>query len=171
MTESLLGILAGDFSYSLAAGAGVHLSFYKKQLLSETVGDASLQQEWVMLVEDVYYTSGGGVERRDLTGALQSLFFAHSLEETEEHTPTHVRVHLTVGEDKHKFAHMALVSLLNLQAPAGASIDWRAVAGKPTPLPGIDAYSNIVQEGMRQGVVTHIFHVEPQTKPAFINGT
>lgn len=125
-----------------------------------------------MVIDDVYFTTDGGIERRDITDAVKSLFFAHSLEETEEHTPTHVRMHFTVGEDRNKFAHMALVSLLNWQAPTGtSSIDWRSVAAKPAPLPGIDDYAKVVHEAMHQGIVTHIFNIEPRTKPGFIIGT
>jgi Holliday junction resolvase len=169
MSESLLGILAGDFSYTVAKGVGIHISMKKEELLSESVDGESTEQDWRMIIDDTFHTDANGKTRRDLAPAIQSLLLAHDLESSEEHTDTHIFQHFTVGEDRNKFAHMALAGLLNWQTPAGATLDWRSVIAKPTPLEGIDDFANTVHEAMREQIVTHVFHIQPHTKPIFLD--
>lgn len=171
MGESLLGVLAGDFSYTVAKGAGVYISMRKEELLSESVDGVGTEQQWKMIIDDVFHTDGTGRQRRDLGAGVQSLLFAHHLEQSEEHTATHVHQRFTVGEDGNKFAHMALVGLLNWQTPIGAQLNWRSVVAKRKPLAGIDDFTNAVKESLREKVVTHIFHIQPRTMPSFLNAT
>ncbi|MCF7816562.1 MAG: hypothetical protein K9M54_01670 [Kiritimatiellales bacterium] len=167
MAEGLLGILAGDFSYSLAKGAGLHIRMRKDELISELQGC----QKWKAVIDDTYHTDGSGQERRDLSPAVQSLFFAHTLEESEIHSATHVHMHFTIGEDKNKFAHMSLVRLLNWQEPTDRSVDWRSVATRPVTIPGVTDFEKSAEEAMREKLVTHIFHFKPQTIPRFLDAT
>jgi hypothetical protein len=51
LSEGLLGVLAGDFSYCVAKGAGVHIGMKKEELLSEAVNGKSIEQEWKMIIE------------------------------------------------------------------------------------------------------------------------
>jgi len=169
--EGLLGVLAGDFSYAMAEGAGLHIRFLKKELLPKRSAESPRHEEWMTVIDDVYYTVKGGAVRRDLSPPVQSLFYAHNLNETQNHTSTHIQMHFTVGDDKSKFAHMALVGLLNWRIPIDGSIDWRAVAARPTALPGIDDFSKLVSEAISVGVVTHALHIQPRTKPLFMPPT
>ena len=169
MREGLLGVLAGDFSYSLAQGSGIHLQLHKEQLISESKEGTTLEQQWIMRFEDVYYTDGTGTKRRDLAKEIESLFLAHELEDSEDHTDTHVTMHFTVGEDRNKFAHMSLVGLLDWHAPSVEGINWRTVATRPKAVPGIDDFAKSVSDALQEKVVTHIFHVLPQTRPSFLN--
>lgn len=169
MSEGLLGVLAGDFSYSLAHGSGIHLQLHKEQLISESKEGNTVEQQWQMRFDDVYYTDGTGTKRRDLTKGIEALFLAHELESSEDHTDTHVTMRFTVGEDRNKFAHMSLVGLLDWQAPTGEGINWRAAATRPKAVPGIDDFAKSVNDALQQKVVTHIFHMLPQTHPPFLN--
>lgn len=171
MGENLLGVLAGDFSYTIAKGVGIHISIKKEELLSESVNGESTEQEWRMIIDDTFHTDGNGKTRRDLAPAVQSLLLAHDLDSSEEHTATHIYQHFMVGEDRSKFAHMALVGFLNWQTPTGATLNWRSVVTKPTPIDGIDDFENTIKEAMREQIVTHAFHIQPQTKPAFLDAT
>lgn len=169
ISEGLLGVLAGDFSYSLAKGSGIHLQMHKEQLISESKVGTTVEQQWQMRFDDVYYTDGTGMKRRDLAKEIEALFLAHELERSEEHTPTHVTVHFTVGEDNNKLAHMSLVSLLDWHTPTGEGINWRTIATRPKAVPGIDDFTKSVSDALKEKVVTHIFHMLPQTHPQFLS--
>jgi len=168
MSESLLSILAGDFSYTLPRGAGVHLRMKKQELVSTVKNENEIHQEWRMVVDDVYHSDREGHERRDLSTDVQTLFFVNNLVETQEHTPTHVHWHFTVEDDENKFAHMALSGLLNWYIGSGESLNWREVVGRTTPVPGVRDFSETVQRALDDGVVNYIFHFQPQTTPPFL---
>lgn len=169
ISEGLLGVLAGDFSYSLAKGTGVHFQLHKEKLIFESNVGATVEQQWQMRFDDIYYTDGEGTKRRDLSKEIEALFLVHDLESSEGHTDTHITMHFTIGEDKDKFAHMSLVGLLDWQAPTGEGINWRAVATRPKAVPGIDDFAKSIEDALQEKVVTHIFHMLPQTRPSFLN--
>jgi hypothetical protein len=168
ISESLLGILAGDFSYTLPRGTGVHLRFRKDELISSTEDGSSVQEEWKMTIDDVYYTDRDGKERRDLDPVIETLFYVNALEESQEHTPTHIFQHFIVGEDENKFAHMALVALLNWYASSDEAVNWREVVFRQTPIPAVSDFAKTVERALHEGVVRYIFHVRPQTTPPFM---
>lgn len=168
MTESLLGILAGDFCYTLPRGTGLHLRFRKDEIISTTRDGDEVHEEWKMTIDDVYYTDRDGKQRRDLQPEIQALFYVNSLEERQEHTPTHIYWHFTVEDDENKFAHMALVGLLNWYASSGESLNWREVVALQAPVPAVGNFAETAALALREGVVRYIFHVQPQTTPAFM---
>ena len=73
MRENLLGILAGDFSYSLSIGSGVHLRFRKDELLSETRDGEGVEQQWKMTCDDVSFTDGAARVRKDFDAHIRRL--------------------------------------------------------------------------------------------------
>lgn len=168
LSEGLLGVLAGDFTYSLAKGAGVHLQMRKEKLISKKKSEGSIEEQWQVRFDDVYFTDGLGNKRRTLPGQIESLFHAHNLDDFEEHTETHMTMHFTVGEDQNKFAHMSLVGLLNWQAPVGEDINWRSVAINPQAFTHITDFTSTIDDALREKIVTHVLHLQPATKPSFL---
>ncbi|MBK7674384.1 MAG: restriction endonuclease [Candidatus Accumulibacter sp.] len=169
MSESLLSTLAGDFSYTLPRGTGLHLRMKKEELLSSVRSGSEIHEEWRMVIDDVHHTDRNGKQRLDLSADVQALFFVNKLEESQEHTPTHVHWHFTVDDDENKFAHMALSGLLNWYLGRGESLNWREVVGRGTPVPGVNNFSETVKRALYEGVVKYIFHLQPQTLPPFLN--
>ncbi len=169
LSESLLSTLAGDFSYTLPRGTGLHLRMKKDELISSTEDGTEIHEEWRMIVDDVYHTDRDGKQRRDLSADVQTLFFVNNLEEAQEHTPTHVQWHFTVEDDENKFAHMALSGLLNWYLSNGESLNWREVVGRGTAVPGLNNFSETVKRALDEGVVKYIFHIQPQTAPPFLS--
>jgi Holliday junction resolvase len=168
LSESLLGVLAGDFTYTLPRGTGLHLRMRKDELLSTTRNDSEIHEEWRMVVDDTYHTDRDGTERRDIEPDIQALFFVNSLEERQEHTPTHILWHFTVDDDENKFAHMALSGLLNWYLGSGDSLNWREVVARHTPVPGVNDFAGTVERALHQKIVKYILHVQPQTIPPFL---
>ncbi len=169
LSESLLSALAGDFSYTLPRGTGLHLRLRKEELTSSTRRESEIREEWRMVVDDVYYTDRDGKQRRDLSPDIQALFFVNSLEESQEHTASHVNWHFTVDDDENKFAHMALVGLLDWYTGTGETLNWREVVKRTTPVPGVADFAETVKRALDEGVVKSIFHLKPQTLPLFLS--
>jgi Holliday junction resolvase len=169
LSESLLSTLAGDFSYTLPRGTGLHLRMKKEELLSSTRSGSEVHEEWKMVIDDVYHTDRDGNQRRDLSTDVQTLFFVNNLDESQQHSDTHVHWHFTVQEDENKFAHMALTGLLNWYLGNGESLNWREVVGRGNPVPGMNNFSETVKRALDEGVVKYIFHLQPQTTPPFLS--
>jgi Holliday junction resolvase len=169
LSESLLSTLAGDFSYTLPRGTGLHLRMKKDELMSTAKSGSEIHEEWRMVIDDVFHTDREGNQRRDLSADVQTLYFVNNLEESQDHTPTHVHWNFTVEDDENKFAHMALSGLLNWYLASGESLNWREVVGRGTPVPGLNNFSETVKRALDEGVVKYIFHLEPQTLPPFLS--
>lgn len=168
LSENLLSCLAGDFSYTLPRGAGLHLRMKKEELLSSDRSGSEINEEWRMVIDDVYFTDRDGNLRRNLSADVQTLFFVNDLEATQDHTASHVHWHFTVEDDENKFAHMALSGLLNWYLGSGESLNWREVVGRGTPVPGVNNFSETVKRALDEGVVKYIFHIQPKTSPPFL---
>lgn len=168
MKENLLGVLAGDFSYSLCVGSGLHLRFKKDELIAETPTDNGVEQRWKMTCDDVFYTDGTGQVRRDFETPIQALFLSWPLELEETHVPTHITMSHVARGNQALFAHMALVRLLDWQLPSGDSINWRGLLSKSPVLKGIDDFTPAINSALEQKVVHHVFHQDPVTVPTFL---
>lgn len=169
MSENLLGVLAGDFSYTLPRGAGLHLRMRKEKLLSSVRTGPEVHEEWHMVIDDALHIDRDGNKRRDLSAEVQTLFFVNDLEEEQEHTPSHVHWRFTVQDDENKFAHMALVRLLHWYSSGDKPLNWREVVTRSAPVPGMTDFGATVDRALREGVVKYIFRIEPQTKPTFLS--
>ena len=84
-------MLAGDFSYTVEAGSGVHVSCKKNQVVKSESDDEV--QRWDVVIDDVYYTNGNGETVRGLSPIAQSIFYSWTLEETVEDLGTHFLIH------------------------------------------------------------------------------
>lgn len=169
--ENLLGLLAGDFSYSLSLGSGVHLRFRKDELISEVDKDGVIEQQWKMTCDDVSFTDGAGEARRDLDPQTQALFLSWPLEQEEAHSPTHVTMSYVARSDQELFAHMALVRLLDWQLPADDKLNWRTLLGQSPVLHGVADFTEAIKAALRQKIVHHVIHQVPATTPAFLGAS
>lgn len=173
MSENLLGTLAGDFSYSLCVGAGLHLRFRKEELLQTEKTEDGSTEEWKMVCDDVYFTDGRLQVVRDLPCDVQALFLTWDLQKKEEHSPTHITMSY-VAENEHEtavFAHMALVRILNWHLPSGDKIDWRGLLSQSRILHGVEDFATAIREALQLGVVHNVLHQVPRTQAAFLMET
>lgn len=173
MTENLLGALAGDFSYSLSVGVGLHLRFRKEELLKTEKADDGFTEEWKMVCDNVYFTDDRSQVVRDLPADVQALFLTWDLQQKEEHSPTHITMSF-VAENAHEtalFAHMALVRLLDWHLPAGDKIDWRGLLSQSRILLGLEDFAKAIRDALRLGLVHHVLHQVPRTPAAFLSAT
>lgn len=169
MQQNLLGALVGDVAYKLGAGAGLHLRFRKDKLLStETVDPSHEVQQWEMTIDEVTFTDYEGTAPKNLDPDVQSLFTAWDLEQTEEHSDTHVHMHFVAGPEGMQFAHTALVKLLNWESRDEGRPHWRPLLRKEQITSNVADFSAALHKAFQQKVVSHIFHLQPQTLPDFL---
>jgi Holliday junction resolvase len=166
--ENLLGVLAGDFSYSLHPNSGLHLRIRKDELLETTPSDTGYREQWIMTIEDAYFTDGKGEETHNLPSEVQALIFSWDLETKEEHSASRIVMSFVVPEHMQFFAHMALVNLLNFQTPTGQSLNWRMLLSKSNIVKGIDDFAAAVRCAMDYNVVRTVLHQHPRTQPDFL---
>lgn len=168
MKENLLGVLAGDFAYSLHPQSGVHIQCRKEELVEKTPTENGYTEQWRMVIDDVYFTDGQERILRDLEAPVSSLFLSWNLEEKETHSDTHIVKSFVVSEHSMLFAHMALVRLLEFHLPGDQVIKWRGLLGKSQMLAGIQNFGDAVKVAMDRGIVRTILHQLPQTHPIFL---
>lgn len=168
MQENLLGSLAGDVAYKIGAGAGIHLRFQKDKLVEREETDDGFTEQWMMTIDDVAFTDYEGNRRADLDGEVQSLFSTWDLEEVEEHDDSHIHMRFVAGEEGMQFAHTALVHLLNWESPHDCRPHWRGLLRKEQVTANVANFSAALESAFRQKVVSHVFHLQPQTMPAFL---
>lgn len=170
LKENLLGILAGDFNYTLKAGTGFHVYCRKDKILKEkSISPEEINQYLKVTIVDTFYTDGDGKKRKDLPQAVDSLIMAHTLMDRVEDTETHITLQFVINKDESLFAHMALVRLLSWQTPQDQQINWRSLIRKAQPLFGIKNFRTTVDEAMKEGLVKYILEQQPVTMPKFIS--
>ncbi|MDQ1920125.1 restriction endonuclease [Massilia pseudoviolaceinigra] len=166
--ENLLGMLAGDVGYMIGPTAGVHLRFRKDKLVETDETEGGRTEQWSGVIDTVTFTDYEGNHRTDLTSEVQSLFTAWDLETKEVHTDTHIQLRFVAGNEGMQFAHSSLVRLLNWESPNDTRPHWRGLLRKDQVTASISNFSAALQLAYRQKVVSHIFYLEPHTRPAFL---
>ncbi|ATQ70743.1 restriction endonuclease (plasmid) [Methylosinus trichosporium OB3b] len=161
MRQSLLGVLAGDCVFKLAPGAGVHFEMSKDALEQVEETDTRKVETWRMHIAKVGFTKGGGLPAANLHPETRQLLVAWDLEVHDDHHPDHIDRHFVVGDEGMQFAHMALVQLLAWERGADRAQDWRQILRAPEITKTIVSFSAALDRALAEGVVSHIFHLQP----------
>lgn len=167
MCENLLGLLAGDFSYRIGQGAGIHLRIDKENLLSEESQGEVIQQTWQMRIGEVAFTDRDGKRIDPPSSDTQSLFEIWDLEEEKRDYPDFVHVSFTAPAEGMQFAHMSLVRLLNTRTAEDEKLSWRRVA-KRHKITSIENFRKAIDVAMAEKVVQFILNQVPHTRPDFV---
>jgi hypothetical protein len=162
LCETLLGLLAGDFSFSFRPGAGAYLKIRK---LKET------ENGFEGVIEETYFLNANG-ERHTGRDGLFQLFAcsdneAAAVQENETHA---VQSYIIQSNGLAQFAHQSLVNLLDLFRGGREPIVWRQVLLKEQ-LPSIaTSLQRAVQSARDAGFIQCIIHGRPRTAPGFLQG-
>jgi len=168
LCNSLLGMLAGDFSYTVKSGAGIHISCKKQRFVESEQGGEP--QHWEVVIDDVYYTNGKSDTVRDLSPIAQSIFYSWSLEESQEDIGSHILIHSVAKDTSALFAHMAITRLLKFKLPIGEeNIHWRSFVSGKDSVSEFKEFRSGVLENMRHGIVSYVLDPQPQNVPDFLN--
>lgn len=171
LQNNLLGIIAGDFSYSLGVGSGVHISAKKQQLVkSSTDETGDITESWQMIVDDVSFSTYDGQSLKNLTPIAQQVFLSWDLVEESTYTESNVVLHCTCKEQSIQFAHMALTRLLNFHTLIqDTGIQWRTIlGGSSNAMSSIANFRSGIVENMEKKIVHHIIDQIPNNIPDFL---
>ena len=167
LQENLLGVLAGDFSYQLGEGVGIHIRFRKTELL-ETSSLENRTEEWATVIDDVYYTNNKDERIGAPDARIQAAVMIADLEENTEVTETHIFQHYNAPKDTGLFAHAALVRMLRFRTAEDGKIHWRSHLKDASALKSISGFKETVTQGIEAGLVRYVFTLQPKRKPEFI---
>ncbi len=167
--ENLLGLLSGDFSYSLRLGCGIHFRQRKIKMLSQSQSDEGLVEEWQTVIDDVYFTDGTSKRINELDPDIQMILMIADLEVRDEIDNEYITKHFTVTEELGLFAHMALVRLLQFRSAGDQPLNWRQHLKNSKVLSDISEFRTAVEKAMKQGFVPLILNPRPASKPDFLN--
>ncbi|WP_020046801.1 hypothetical protein [Rhizobium leguminosarum] len=168
--HNLLCSLVGDVAYRIGAGAGLHLTFRKEKLVETVNNDDGFTETWMMRFEQFRCTDYNGNLIVDPENEIQSLFQTWDLNETQEHSLTHIVNSFVAHEDDGiQFAHTALVKLLAWETPDGETTNWRHLARKERVIRSIDNFRDALKLGLKRKVVFHILDIQPPEVPDFLS--
>jgi Holliday junction resolvase len=160
MRESLMGCLAGDFSFSFEPGIGFHLRIRKLDWK-----EGKLEGR----IEEAYFTTADGQKRESSRGLVQ-LFMCVGQEIKMVETDSHILQSYIVDGQNSQFAHRAIVALLG-DAGDGAKGEWRQVLLKEKlPLRDMGP-REAVQLAITAGFVGVLLDIHPHSWPAFLPST
>ncbi|MEX4004914.1 restriction endonuclease [Paraburkholderia sp. EG285A] len=168
-SQNLLGMLAGDVAYTIGKGAGMHLRFRKDKLISREETADGWSEQWQMTFDDLAFTDYFGERIADLDNGAQALFTAWDLEDSEEHTESHIYQHFVADSDAMQFAHHALVRLLNWESRDEDRPHWRALLRKEQVVANVANFEAALQSAFRNKIVSHVFHIRPHDIPDFLS--
>jgi Holliday junction resolvase len=159
MKQNLLGILAGDFSFSFRPGTGMHMRMRK--LKETTAGFESV-------IEEAYFSNADG-HRLGAVGGVLQFFLCIDQEPSVVETDTEVLQSFVIPTDEQaEFAHRAMVTMLGAFTEEQQVFSWRQVLTQ-NQLPHLSggprqAAKNALDAGFLQLIV----HPRPQTIPEFL---
>jgi hypothetical protein len=158
MRESLMGLLAGDFSFSFEPGVGFNLRICK-------TGDWTQDGPKQGVIEKAYFTRSDGAEQKAPKGLLQ-LFLCVDQDARTTENETHIMQSYVIG-DQSQFAHRALVALLGEFGKEGKG-EWRKVL-LSNKLPLLDmGPREAVRQAQEAGFIRLVFDLQPNSHPGFI---
>jgi Holliday junction resolvase len=157
--ETLLGLLAGDFSFSFRAGVGLHLNIRKLKMK---------ENGFEGRIEDCYILGPEGTKSYG-EGGLWLLFTCLDQESLLKETDTHALQSFIVQADSPaEFAHRGLVTLLQTFHQPQGSIAWRQVLIKGLVPHLAFSPQQAVQNALEAGFIRHLIRIRPNTRPEFI---
>lgn len=169
LKSSLLGILAGDFAYTLGANSGVHIGCKKEELVSANEIENGESQYWSVVVDDVYFTNRLSERVKDLSPLAQKIFHSWDLDESEEVTDTHIIIHCIADETSMLFAHMALTRILKFESPVDeTNVHWRSILATNSSLARLESFREGIMENLSKKIVSHVLEPQPQNLPNFL---
>src|SRR5713101_3651552 len=160
MERSLLSALAGDFSYRLQPGLGMHIHMKK---LGPGKPHGPGEMRFPLQVERAYFARPDGTEIRDQRGLV---WLFTGLEQDEPHLEedaTHFRQSFTIPDvPVSQVAHRVLPVMLRMRRDHRDGIRWHKVreSGR-LPMSGA-ALEEAARNAIAAGAVKYVFHLFPK---------
>jgi Holliday junction resolvase len=159
LRESLLGQLAGDFSFCFRAPVGLHLRIRK---VSQT------STAWEGVIEDVYFTNAEGVRFKSPKGVLPFFVCIHQDVQLVEEESHFLQSYVISNSDQGEFAHRALVTLLDTFTKAEPPFHWRRILQQGIRPPQAGGLRDAAKKALEEGFLQYVFDLVPHSVPEWL---
>jgi Holliday junction resolvase len=158
MTENLMSLLAGDFSFAFRQG--VTLTMRIRKVRQTDTG-------WETIFEETYFTNGNGEKVASAKGVLPMFLCIHQDVDLLDEG-THFIQKYIISQDQAEFASRALSEILQLFTARGSEIDWRNVLQTAAVPEMIKDLRGSAEAAMQSGFLKMLVNQKPRTKPGFL---
>ena len=161
MKQNLLGILAGDFSFSFRVGTGMHIRTRK---LKETT------EGFEGVIEEAYFSNADGHRHVGGSGLLQ-FFLCIDQEPSVVENDTELLQSFVISTDQlAEFAHRAMVTMLSTFTELQQTFSWRQILMQ-NRLPHLSGGpQQAAKNALDAGFLEYVLIPQPQTRPEFLVG-
>ncbi|MCP4602343.1 MAG: restriction endonuclease [Proteobacteria bacterium] len=162
MKENLLGLLAGDFSFSFRPGAGIHMKIRKLQARDHGFDG---------VIEEAYYLNAKG-ERHTTVYGLMQLFLCIEQDVSIHEDENHVLQSFVVQTSEQMvFAHRALVTILSTFQKDRGPIRWHRLLKKDSSSSLAISPHRAAHSALAAGFIQYIINQQPVSAPTFLDSS
>ena len=166
MKQNLLGLLAGDFSFSMNKGGGLHMRMRKIKNEPSENG----KEGWVVEIEDVYFTNSKGACFKKVPGLLNLFLCSEQDVELIDEGTHFVQSYVIPESSTAEFASRALAILLET-FKGGDDIKWRDIMHTQFPPKRFGDLRRAAEDALKSGFVHHILNQVPHNRPGFLEAS
>lgn len=157
--QNLMGVLAGDFSFSLQTGLGFHLRMKKLEKTPDG---------WNTQVERAYFETATGEQFNTAPGLFPLLLCIEPSSTVSEDDSYLVQSFIVPSDELAQLASRCLESLVRFAADENETATWRPFM-QGTTLPKLaEGFFTAVEEAKAAGFVRRILHTIPHDRPLFL---
>jgi Holliday junction resolvase len=165
LRANLMGLLLGDFAFSLEKGVGVHFKLQKGRLLQSE----GSEETWEATVTDAFVTDGTGRRHSKINSPLLSLLLGSHLQDESVFLEDIVHQSFAVSDSAEiQFAHRALPALLAWRSDDQDQSSWRTYVSESPPVVTSEELRAQAEWGLANNFTHHILNIRPTKKPAWI---
>jgi Holliday junction resolvase len=163
MKQNLMGLLAGDFSFSMNEGVGLHMRMRK--IKNETSENG--KEGWVIEIEGVYFTNSKGECVKEVPGLLNLFICSEQNMELIDEGTHFVQNYVIPKSNTAEFASRALTILLET-FKGGDNINWRDLMHTDFLSKRCGELRKAAEDALKSGFVHHILNQVPHDRPGFL---
>jgi Holliday junction resolvase len=163
--NSLMGKLAGDFSFFFKPGVGIHLKLEKLEKLESK---DPTEEHWHLKISDAYYSDGMGNRLNTLGTGIWWLFLsAEQKTELEEYDDHFFQRFIISEESAMNMAHR-LLPIITMGMKMSQPIPWRELLRKHSFKVGSKDLLEEIRAAIPKNIISYIFHLQPEAIPPFL---
>lgn len=157
--ENLMGVLAGDFSFSFRPGVALTMRIRKVQ---------QTDTGWETIIEETYFTNVDGEKVASAKGVLP-LFLCIDQDVNLLDEGTHfIQNFIIKSEDQAEFASRALSKIFQVFTAHDSEIDWRNLLQTAAVPKMAKNFRVSAEAALKSRLVKMVVDQKPRTKPGFL---
>ena len=159
MLENLMGVLAGDFSFSFRPGVALTMRIRKVQ---------QTDTGWETIIEETYFTNTNGKKVALARGVLPLFLCIDQDADLLDEGSHFIQNFIIKSEDQAEFASRALSKILQVFTAHGSEIDWRNLLQTATVPKLAKDFRGSAEAALKSGFLKMLVNQKPRTKPGFL---